>query len=102
MPYITQLTREIIDPFLENVLALMADGCSEGDLNYIITSIVHRWIEKQGLKYKNLNAAVGILDCAKMELYRMVAAPYEDKKISENGHISDLDMYKNCQSTESE
>jgi hypothetical protein len=90
MPYITQPTRKVIDPFLKSILTEI-DGCSAGELNYIITSIIHKWIEKQGLKYTNLNAAIGVLDCAKMELYRMIAAPYEDKKIIENGCISKLD-----------
>jgi len=31
------------------------------------------------------------LECAKLELYRMIAAPYEDTKIKENGSVSDLD-----------
>jgi len=30
---------------------------------------------------------VGVLECAKMELYRRVAAPYEDKKKEENGDV---------------
>jgi len=90
MPYITQSTRIVIDPFLNPILN-ETDRCTIGELNYIITSIVHKWIEKQGLTYENLNAAIGVLDCAKMELYRMVAAPYEDTKIKENGCISELD-----------
>ena len=36
---------------------------------------------------KNLNAIIGALECAKLELYRRVAAPYEDDKIIENGDV---------------
>lgn len=90
MPYITQKTREIIDPFLESILKEIGKG-SVGDLNYTITKIVHQWIKEKGLQYINLNAAIGVLDCAKMELYRTIAAPYEDGKIKENGCISKLD-----------
>jgi len=34
---------------------------------------------------------MGVLECAKLELYRMVAAKYEDKKRLENGAVSELD-----------
>lgn len=90
MPYIKQEMRRLFDDSLQVILESV-DECNVGDLNYIITSIVHRWIKTQGLKYKNLNAAIGVLDCAKMELYRMVAAPYENTKQAENGAISKLD-----------
>jgi hypothetical protein len=32
-----------------------------------------------------------VLECAKLELYRMIAAPYEDKKRLANGPVSELD-----------
>lgn len=90
MPYIKQENRDIFDPLLESIIRGV-EVAEVGDLNYIITRIVHKWIEKQGLKYKNLNAAIGVLECAKLELYRMIAAPYENGKQMENGHISELD-----------
>ena len=34
-----------------------------------------------------LNAAIGVLECAKLELYRRVVAMYEDGKIKENGDV---------------
>jgi len=90
MPYIKQETRKIIDSYLKHILDIIED-CTEGDLNYIITRIVHQWIKHEGLNYKNINSVIGVLECAKMELYRMIAAPYEDKKKKENGSISELD-----------
>ena len=30
---------------------------------------------------------VGVLECAKLELYRRMAAPYEDEKIEDNGDV---------------
>lgn len=62
-----------------------------GKLNYLITMAVHEYILQKGLSYTTLNEAIGVLECAKLELYRMVAAPYEDKKKRENGAISILD-----------
>ena len=45
------------------------------------------WIEKRGLDYAALAEAVGVIETAKLELYRRVAAPYEDDKIVENGDV---------------
>ena len=90
MPYIKQDDRELMDPSLDAILETV-DEFNVGDLNYIITSIAHRWIKKQGLRYVNLNAVIGMLECAKLELSRVVVAPYEDTKIHENGCISKLD-----------
>lgn len=90
MPYIKPEARKFISPLLEHLLSHIG-SFSIGDINYIITKLTHTWIENEGLRYENLNAAIGILDCVKMELYRMIAAPYEDKKAKENGCISKLD-----------
>ncbi len=59
-----------------------------GELNFAITGLVDNYLqEKGGLRYAHLNEAIGALDCAKLELYRRVAAPYEDNKIAENGDV---------------
>jgi hypothetical protein len=34
---------------------------------------------------------IGVLECIKLELYRMVAARYENSKSAENGSVSELD-----------
>lgn len=62
-----------------------------GDLNYSITKILHNYLEQCEWSYASLNLVVGVLECAKLELYRTIAAPYEDKKRKENGSISSLD-----------
>jgi hypothetical protein len=58
-----------------------------GELNYLITMLVKDYIERKGKNYANLNSVVGVLECAKLELYRRVAAPYEDMKCDENGDV---------------
>lgn len=53
-----------------------------GELNYAITRLVDDYlIRKGGIRYAHLNEVIGALECAKLELYRRVAAPYEDKKL---------------------
>ncbi len=62
----------------------MDEDDKDGELNYLISSIIHRAYKS---KYKDLNAAIGVLECVKQELYRRVIAPYEDTKILENGDV---------------
>ena len=41
----------------------------------------------QATLYENFNAMIGALECCKQEYYRRIIAPYEDKKIEENGDV---------------
>ena len=93
MPYITQDERIKLEPILNEFdgLAISAHVPSEGEMNYLITSLMHRWLSLVGIRYHNLNSAVGIMECAKAELYRRVAAPYEDQKAKDNGCVSEVD-----------
>lgn len=62
-----------------------------GELNYCITKAINNWIESEGgVSYDRINAAIGVLECAKLELYRRIAAPYEDTKCAENGDVYTL------------
>lgn len=59
-----------------------------GELNYALTRLVDDYvIRKGGVRYAHLNEVVGALECAKLELYRRVAAPYEDTKCDESGDV---------------
>jgi hypothetical protein len=60
---------------------------SAGELNYVITTLINEYISYNGKNYNNLNEVVGVLECAKLELYRRIAAPYEDIKIEANGDV---------------
>lgn len=95
MPYIKPITRKVLDPaiqlFFDEIKNIDWLHLKPGEMNNIVTKIVHWWILNNGLKYENLNAVIGFLECVKLELYRMVIAPYEDKKKAENGFISELD-----------
>ena len=63
-----------------------------GELNFALTNIVDKYLQnKGGLRYAHINEAVGALECAKLELYRRVAAPYEEQKMKESG-----DVYQRC------
>jgi hypothetical protein len=60
---------------------------SPGDLNYLVTCLISKYLTQHGLRYQQINDVVGALEGAKLEFYRKVAVPYEDKKIAENGEV---------------
>ncbi|RMH34263.1 MAG: hypothetical protein D6690_11010 [Nitrospirae bacterium] len=80
MPYISQNART----------RLAQGGAPEtpGELNYLVTRLLDGYLERKGpLSYASLNEAIGVLECAKLELYRRLAAPYEDRKRLETGDV---------------
>jgi len=95
MPYITPERREEFSDFKECIKKLVHKGLSEGDLNYLITLLLHTWlkVKEEGVRYKYLNLIIGVLECAKLEFYRQIASPYEDEKKANNGSVSFLDIY---------
>lgn len=80
MPYISQDRRQIIQ---ESV----SDISNAGELNYYITCLINNYIINNGKSYAVINEIIGALECSKLELYRRIAAPYEDTKIQQNGEV---------------
>ena len=85
MPYIKKERRRELSVPAEWPMVGLAQEV--GELNYQITCLVDDFISRKKLKYSEINSAIGVLECAKMELYRRIAAPYEDKKCEENGDV---------------
>lgn len=84
MPYIDsqrrkQLTEQCYDELFYNDL-------SAGDLNFIISKLLTEHL-KRNFNYDKINELIGVLECAKLELYRRQAAPYEDMKMLANGDL---------------
>jgi hypothetical protein len=80
MPYIKKDRRDAI--------RAGAKPQDAGELNFAISVLVDDYLkDKGGIRYAHLNEVIGAMDCAKLELYRRVAAPYEDEKIQENGDV---------------
>lgn len=84
MPYITADRREVFDEALDK-LAVQVQN--EGELNYCIYKLSRRIIDRIGESYSNLSMCSSAMEHAKLEWYRKQLAPYEDKKIKENGDI---------------
>ena len=57
------------------------------ELNYLITKLCMEYLQYKGKYYDSINEIVGVLECAKQEFYRRVAAPYEQQKIFDFGDI---------------
>lgn len=90
MPYIKQKDRDrIIEKSVDGESnKIVMDAINKaGELNYAITELMIDYLNRKGLSYTNMNEVIGVLECAKMELYRRAAAPYEDQKIEENGDV---------------
>ena len=88
MPYIVKEEREKIDTFLVDLINSLDDtDFSVGTMNYIFSTLCLGYIEKHGVRYKNMNDIIGALECTKQEFYRRVVAPYEKQAIEKNGDI---------------
>lgn len=84
MPYIDPAARSELDPDVGGYRWREPEGA--GELNYVITKLVVAYIERRGdVRYERIAEVTGVLENVKQEFYRRVAAPYEDKKIVENG-----------------
>ena len=79
MPYIEQLRRQELESGEDT-------PANAGELNYLVTRLVLSFLGDQP-HCADFNNAIGALECAKLELYRRMIAPYEDQKIAETGDV---------------
>jgi len=88
LPYIEKKDRLEVDKDLYTLTRLiqMKNIGIDGEVNYIITRIIQARLG-QNPSYMDYNAAIGILECVKLELYRRRLAPYEDMKKEKNGDV---------------
>lgn len=89
MPYIAQERRPRYDEAIAALATAIDAETPGGDINYIVTRLVAYWISVRGLSYAVLADAVGVMETAKLELYRRIVVPYEDRKIEESGDVYD-------------
>jgi len=87
MPYISADERNDIDEKLGDFV--IYDG---GELQYVIARLIQDYYyfteaNFGEVRYEHVEQMMGALAGASMEHYRMIVAPYEDKKIKENGGV---------------
>lgn len=82
MPYIDEGRRYEID-------SGYGAPSTAGELNYYLTMTLLRYVGEKKLSYQTINDIIGALEGAKLEFYRRIVVPYEDKKKEENGDVYD-------------
>jgi hypothetical protein len=85
MPYIDKNRRIDLAPEF-----LVDFPSTPGELNFVITDLLLSYIDDHSenrADYAKYNEVVGVLECLKLEFYRRAVAPYEDKKIAQNGDV---------------
>ena len=78
MPYVPQSSRREL-----------GDGAlpaTAGELNYCITAMVDDYLPDSP-SYDDVNEVLGVLEAAKLEVFRRILVPHEDRKIRENGDV---------------
>lgn len=91
MPYIKSLKRDVLEVHINSLLNALRELESDdplndmgGNLNYVITRLLDRCYKR---KYSEMAQAVSVLEMAKLEYYRRVAAPYETQKCHDNNDV---------------
>ena len=85
MPYIPKSEKDRVD---KGLLALhLSDINNAGALNYAVHQVIAKYISQNKDDYQTYNDIIGVLDCAKLELYRRLISDYEDKKILLNKDV---------------
>jgi hypothetical protein len=83
MPYIKKENRQDIDDCLNDLEMYIENS---GELCYIVYKLMND-LTKVNKCFKTMSSLISEVECAKLEFYRRVVAPYEDKKIEENGDV---------------
>ena len=85
MPYISVQQRTKFDDWLKELGQRIG---SAGELNYCISVLCKHYAKHGGEpNYQKYNEIIGVLECAKLEIYRRTISGYEDKKCNEHGEI---------------
>ena len=97
MPYIKKERRLLFEDAINAVVLQLGDtghiltfdgDKAKGELNYVIFTIIKRYLDKNGMTYARAQDMIGgVLSCCQMELYRKLLAPYEQKAEETNGSI---------------
>jgi len=79
MPYITQERRKTLG-------VVESEAANAGELNYEITHLINSYFNINK-NYQSINDVLGALEGAKLEFYRRIVEPYENRKWTQNGDV---------------
>ena len=80
MPYITQAARERLPLEIPKIT-------TQGELNYVLTQVLLKYLDIWGISYRTINDCVGALECCKLEAYRRLGVEIERDKMRINGDV---------------
>ena len=83
MPYIPNHNREAI---LCYVKELLEEIDTVGGFAYALTELLRGMVGSQP-DFHELSKILGVYESVKLEYYRRLMAPYEDRKCAENGDV---------------
>ena len=87
MPYVSEEKRDNLDYHISNLVAsIKKEEKLSGSINYSITRILLEAL-KDPISYDQYNSMIGVLECAKLELYRRRVAEYENLAKAKNGEV---------------
>ena len=89
MPYIKQEARKKYEEAITPLLRLIRNA-PPGELTWCISVLTDTWLQSIKHGYAEMALAIGIMETAKLEMYRRCVAPYEDRKKAENGEVYTL------------
>ena len=91
MPYINRTDRAKYQKVLAELASLVPSDPKEraGNMNYVISLLIHK-VYGGSMRYADHNEVLGVLSGVSQEFYRRFTAPYEDKKIKEQGDLTEL------------
>ena len=85
MPYIGKEKRQLIDGLIQELADVISGA---GMLNYAITRLsLLSHLHVDG--YQRVAEIIGVLENIKLEFFRRKVVPYAEKKITENGDVSE-------------
>ena len=80
-PYVTQPQRNRLNEY-------MFSAKSAGELTYVLATVCDAYLAQHDeMRYQHLCEVLGALEGLKLELFRQMGAPYEDKVRAENGDM---------------
>lgn len=87
MPYIKTDDRARFEQVIEALK--FSPPSTPGELNYLFSVISALYLTfKEEARYQHLNDIMGALEGAKLEVYRRIISPYEDRAIKKNGDLT--------------
>lgn len=90
MPYISRNDRPKYQTLINELAALVPADPKErpGNMNYVISLLINK-VYGSAMRYADHNEVLGVLSGVSQEFYRRFTAPYEDKKIVEQGDLTE-------------